>query len=296
MQSEFGPSKTKDFKVSDDLRRFKQRSTVYFSKLTAFEKYCVFRYTIGSGSINLKLITGDISSNAKYWVYLFFLYLHNTVESLAVKNYDLPKEFSKYLQFFKDPKKFNDLDINSQKVIVKEIIDRYTIFFQKIILKAPAVGGKGIDVYKVATKYPGLPSTEPGQFKPTSVLQLPFNSTTVSSDFNFAPFITGDSSVLFTIHISRGSRVLYVPKLFHAYPFEDEVILPHSCIFNIYKYTESVLNYVDPADVNLIELQNKDNIKMGSVYEINEYVPCKGSTCFIRSRPFTIFTTNYVDP
>jgi len=98
------------------------------------------------------------------------------------------------------------------------------------------------------------------------------------------------------VHIPKGSKILYVPELYHAYTFEHELILPKDCTFDIYDYKIGNLNYIDPSTININMLQPADNISMGSVYEINESLPCGNDKCQILSRSFNILECNYINP
>jgi len=316
---ELGPQSSNDHVISESLRVHMLNCESYISsKLSSFDKYIVWRYTIGSASVNNFLITGKLSENGVYWTYLFFKYWDNTVKKLSdlkgndFYDYDLPSDFGVFFEYFKDTKNYLS-SIDKENIAVK-ILNLYVLNLQRIILNSPEVLGEGFDLYKVASKYPGLPETnnkfrdssfqtntefrDPSlNFKSTQIKQLPFNSTTFSKEFNFAPFISPTAeSILFIIHIPKNSKILYVPDLYHAYTFEHEFILPKDCTFDIYNYHVGKLNYIDPATVNINLLQPKDNISMGSVYELNESLPCKDSVCKILTKKFNILECNYVSP
>jgi hypothetical protein len=296
-----GPQSSIDHVISESLRVHMQNCESYVSsKLSSFDKYIVWRYTIGSASINSFLITGKIFNNAVYWTYLFFQYWNNTVKKLSDLNesnfydYDLPNDFGLFFDYFKNPEYY--LESIDNENIAEQILNLYILNLQRIILNSPEVLGEGFDLYKVSSKYPGLPETN-DNFQRTEIQQLPFNSTTFSKEFNFVPFISPNSdSVLFVIHIPKNSKVLYVPDLYHAYTFEHEFILPKDCTFDIYDYNIGKLNYIDPSTVNINLLQSKDNISMGSVYELNESLPCKNDICQILTRDFNILECNYINP
>ena len=298
---ELGPQSSKDHIISESLRIHMQNCEAYVSsKLSSFDRYIIWRYTIGSASVNIYLITNQISSNAVYWTYFFFQYWDNTVKKLSdlkddnFYDYDLPEDFGEFFEYFKDPKSYLS-SINKEQIAIN-IIDLYVSNLQRIIINGPEVLGEGFDLYKVATRYPGLPETN-DRFVKNQIKQLPFNSTTFSKEFNFAPFISPTAdSILFVIHIPKGSKILYVPELYHAYTFEHELILPKDCTFDIYDYKISNLNYIDPSTVNINMLQPADNISMGSVYEIDESLPCGNDKCQIFTRLFNILECNYVNP
>jgi len=296
-----GPQSSENHIISESLKIHMQNCELYVtSRLSQFDKYIVWRYTIGSASVNNYLITRMISDNAVYWVYLFFHYWDNTIKKLSdvqesnFYDYDLPDDFGVFFDYFKDPVSY--MYLNNREVIAEQVIQLYILNLQRIILNSPKVLGDGFDLYKVASKYPGLP--EPNDnFSRTQITQLPFNSTTFSKEFNFAPFISPVvDSILFVIHIPKNSNVLYIPELYHAYPFEHEFILPKDCIFDIYNYYNGKLNYIDPSTININLLQPNDNISMGSVYEINESLPCGNNQCQILQRNFNILECNYINP
>lgn len=298
-----GPSSTTDHVISDPLRIHMQNCNEYVSsKLTKFERYIVWRYTIGSGSVNRYLISKNISNDSLYWTYLFFKYWDNTVKKLSdveeseYYSYELPEDFGIFFDNFKDPESYLKLSYTNRKDIAKKIIELYIVNLQRIILNSPDVLDDGFHVYKVASKYDGLPQTNIN-FQPTNLKQLPFNSTTYSKEFNFIPFINPNvDSVLFDIHVSKHCKILYVPELYHAYGFERELIMPKDCFFDIYNYDIGELNYITVDSVNINELQEKKNISMGSVYEINEYMPCKNSQCEVFSEYFNFLISNYKNP
>lgn len=280
--------------INKDLLKFMERCDLYIANLSDFDKYCVWRYTIGSGAINNQLIFDKLSDNGPRWTYLFFLYWKNTFKD---NKSSIPTSFSKWKVYFNDPRKLSTSSQDIQKKVSSDLIDKYIDHLEKIILKAPSVEGSGFYVYKVARYYPQLPKPNHQEFKPERVLQLPFNSTTISPNFNFAPFVALESDCcLFKIHMPKGSKCLYIPDIYHAYPFEKEVLLPFGCIFDIKKFSNIEFNYVEPGQVKIVNLQPLSNIMMGPVYDIDEYNPCTYGSCLIRSKPFGIYETKYVSP
>lgn len=286
----YGPNPTEKYTNNSALNKFIDSSIKYVSSLNPFYKYCLWRYTIGSASINSRLIFGKMSDNSPYWTFLFFLYYHNTNPTVG----NLPRMFLPFYEYFRNPISYNALALDKQMEIAQGVIIAYTASLQAILLEAPKTTGS-FRVFKVSSYYPQLPKE--GDPLPVSVLQLPFNSVTVSPYFNFAPFISPTvDCCLFDIEIPAGSSCVYVPSDFHAYNFEHEIILPHHCIFNIQNISRTILNYIDPANVNIVMLQPKDKIQLGNVYAINEYTPCKVGSCLIQQRPFTLYSAVYVNP
>lgn len=280
----FGPSPVQHYNYKNALLQHQRQCISYVSKLPPFDKYCIFRYTIGSASVNSQLIFLKQSDNSVRWTYLFFLFYHNTFG-----NKYLPKFMLKYDKFFLNPKSYN-LD-KEKKEIAFDVIRFYIGVLQYIILNSPPTPGE-FSVFKVASEYPALPKK--GEPLPVNVLQLPFNSTTVSPYFNFAPFIKPDSTCcLFNITIPKGSKCLYIPTEYHAYPFEHEIILPYHCIFTVNKIEDGTLNYIDPTTVNIIKLKDEKDIVMGNVYILDEYFPCGQRQCQMQRKRFTIYDCSY---
>lgn len=276
------------------LLQFIQNCTTYIGNLAPFKQYIIWRYTIGSASINTRLIFGKLSDNSKYWCYLFFKYANNTFGNDT--SY-LTKYFKKYSMYFSDPESFNKLATEKQ---IEDILNLYTGELYGIIVSGPRPK-KAIQVFKVASKYPGLP--DPLDFQEASVPQVPFNSTTIDPHFNFALFVSketlGDGKIgccLFDIVIPKGVPCLYIPKEYHAYPWENEVLLPPNSIFNIKSAMLSTLNYVFPDDINIVKVQNPQDIVMGPVYEVDTYKPCKYQSCMVRKKPFYTFLTMLSGP
>ena len=279
----YGPQKTQNYNYNDSLLKFMQSCDEYVARLAIFNKFIIWRYTIGSASVNYVLIFNKIGDNAPRWTYLFFKYHNNTFGGKQID-----QDFKDFKWYFINPEAFNNLSLNEQIRISSTIINKYIKRLQNIILGAPKTTGK-FHVFKVAPSYPGLPSR--GSSLPVDVLQLPFNSTTINPYFNFAPFIASNADGnLFDITIPSGSVCLFIPQDYHAYNFELEIILPFGSKFHITNIRQSNFDYVDPKSVNTVTVQNVNKIIVGPVYEINEYVPCTNG-CIIQEKPFTVYDT-----
>lgn len=280
MQS-YGPKIVEKYVNSGALIKFIDDCTKYIEKLPDFNRYCIWRYTIGSASINSYLILGKLSDNSTQWIYLFFKYYKNTFGKAKV----LPKGWNKWFKYFDNPQASKNLSDSDKR----DIIIQYIFTLQNIIKNGPKPTGT-FHVFKVASPYPQLP--KPEDKLPVEVLQLPFNSTTINPYFNFAPFINpANTCCFFDIEVPKGANCLYIPQELHAYPFEREIILPTNCIFRIENIRTGILDYVDSTSVNPVMVQPKDNIKMGNVYELNEYYPCTSGKCDIQSKLFTVYDT-----
>lgn len=281
----YGPNLSETYTNNPALIKFMDQCTKYVAKLSEFSRYCVWRYTIGSASINSYLIFGKPSENSPQWAYLFFKYCKNS-------NITIPSSFKKYKPYFQDPEGYRKLP--NRMEIAQELISAYISLMYNIIKSAPRTPGN-FHVFKVASPYPGLPKNN--NEVPAAVLQLPFNSSTVTPYFNFAPFLSPSSSCcLFDIEVPKGSMCLFVPQEYHAYPFEMEIILPYNCIFNVTNIRKTTLNYVDPSTVKMTQVQPKTDIRMGAVYQLNEYAPCGPRGCDIKRKTFTVYDCIYGNP
>jgi len=291
-QKRYGPGSKESFTVPEPTRKFIQSCTKYVASLPLFSRYLVWRYTIGSASVNTFLIFGEIKNptNAIHWCYLFCLYWKNTINLTSGDDKPMvPLEWRKWSKYFLRPNDLKAMKESDALLVVKPFLRLYADQLQAIILKCPPVK-KGFHVYKVAGNYPGLPESE--KDVPKSVTQLPFNSTTITPQFNFALFSPPDATGnLFHVHLPKGSRVLYIPSEYHAYPFEQEIILPMGSVFTIYGSYQGSLNMIDPKTVQMIKLQEADKIAMGPVNDVKPYDPCKEGRCVINTKEFRIFST-----
>lgn len=290
----YGPGSELTHSIPVALRGHIIRCTKYVASLSLFEQFIVWRYTAGSQPVNAYLISGKVddlpySSN---WCYWFFLYWHNT-EKANGGPAPIHEMFRVLRRFFTKPDSFLSLT-TTMAAVTEQVIRIYARLLQRLILNAPPVQ-EGFHVYKVASDYPGLPSS----FKdvPKVVPQLPFNSTTINPHFNFAPFIGGSEAKgnLFDLRIPKGSHVLYVPSEFHAYPFQKEIILPHGARFVISSVHKRLLSLIDENSVNMVKLQEPDGeASMGPFYELNDYEPCKGDgVCKVEKKRFTVFVGDF---
>ena len=294
---ELGPSEQNRIVRNPSLTDFITECNQYVGKLALFKRYIVWRYTIGSASINYRLIFGSLSPNTPYWVFLFFKYFKNTVFGLtgkAVNKTHLQPPFYKFLKFFNDPGSYSKLDTNTKSNVTEEIMKLYDAMLMSILKDSPTVRGNGFDVYKVSSYYPALPDIN--NFEPTLVEQMPFNSVTVNNQFNFEPFVAKDKdSFIFKINIPGKTKgILYVPTDLHAYSFEHEIILPYGIKFFIESFKVENINYIPPTDVNVDLVQDKNNTMMGNTYVLNEYAPCNGIGCHISKKPMVVFNSKYI--
>ena len=96
--------------------------TEYLSNLSLWKKFIVWRYTLGSGSVNARLIGIDKLENNFYWAKNFF-------KSYNWKYYGIKaieKPFQKYEDYFKNPNLLKEGD-----PMIRKLIDEYIITKKK---------------------------------------------------------------------------------------------------------------------------------------------------------------------
>lgn len=280
--------------ISNNVRRHILKCNGYVSSLPLISQYCIWRYTAGSASVNMYLITGNITANAKYWAYLFFKLAANSIK-MTGESWDLG-EFSKYKAMIDDP------DGSKSQIttdVAEDVIKIYISVLTGILNNCPVVDG-WIRVYKISSKYPGLPEklekNSYGDNIPVAIPQAPFNSSTIDDGFNFSLFAAkdaygqpiGDGSIFWKLYLEPGTRgCLYIPDHLHSYGFEKEILLNRGLVFSIETITNNAtLGYVDQRTVTMDNFQRStdgsnaiDKISMGSVYQPNTYFPCGSAPC-----------------
>lgn len=284
----YGPSSKDKWIVTPPLSQLIKDCTKYVSNLSPFKQYLIFRFTLGSASVNRLLIglppTDQSISNQNYWVFLFFDYFHQT--GIA----EIEQPYKKYAPYFRDPPLFRQLSIQAQSKISTALLKEYIEDLQTLILKAPATTGP-IEVFKVAGEYPDLPSKT--DFHPKKVKQLPFNSTTINPQFNFAPFLSPEADCcFFVLKIPKGSHVLYVPSEYHAYPFEHEIFLPVGCTFNLKQHAiDPDFKYIPQEQAKINTIQKFGHYQIGPVFEL-----APDNENLIRSKKMNLFKGTYIKP
>ncbi len=228
----------------------------YMAGLSVWKQYLIWRYTLGSGQVNLSLIGVPNQENLVYWVFYFFKYY-------SYEQRWIEEPFRKYLMYFKSPKTFLQVPRPKQKTIINDVIGSYISAIQEIILSAPKLMSP-VTVYKISSIY------DPRLLDPVSnmytVPQKPFNSTTYDPEFEFGYFLADNQpSVLWRIDIPKGSHILAVNPIYHAYPFEKEIILPHGVNFDVLDRTDTILEYIKKSELKLETVQ-KSPFVIGEVY------------------------------
>jgi hypothetical protein len=100
----------------------------------------------------------------------------------------------------------------------------------------------------------------------------------------------GSDCCFFVLTIPKGSHVLYIPTEYHAYPFENEILLPHGCTFNLTQHAiDPQFQYITMESVQVI--QSKSQFTVGPVYELDpSHVPT------VKSKAMNLFKGSYVAP
>lgn len=208
---------TETNKHNQQLLRLKSQE--YITSLDPWKQFILFYYTLSSSQINKMLILGIKSDNTRFknWVKGFIKSIK--VNNLTDNIYAIP-----YLEFSDN---------------YRYIIYKYIVELQIILLNAPVLS-KPIYIYKTTYGiYPKLPTEiictdKKLKCKPVPVIQYPFNSTTLDEEFDFSRFYDQKSyCCYYVIYIPEGNPILHISKHIHAFPYQDEVLLPFGSSFNV---------------------------------------------------------------
>lgn len=232
------------------------RHTQYMSSLSYWDLYIVWRYTNGSGQVNAFLLGFSDPVKLVIWVRQFFQYYN-------IEKHGIPSgEFRKFNVYFLNPAKFR---MNEYfRDTAKQVMQIYISALQKIITNAPPLRDNVV-VYKASNPYPLMPHEL--NSVPYSLPQVPFNSASYDPQMNYGMFLSSDSQwALFEIMLPIGSRVLFINPVYHSYPFEKEVLIPHSVIFDVYRIDNVMLDVVDRNNYKIDDAQITNNGR----YEIGE--------------------------
>jgi hypothetical protein len=254
-----GPGSSTDFIITPAISETLLDHTSYVSNLSLWDKFLIWRYTLGSGAINFSLVGIAKDDQISFWCYQFF-------KSWRYPPKYIHSRFRPYLRYFENPK---ELLYRSDKLsISKSIISKFIHQLERIILSAPR-NHSPFYVYKVSSKYPELPEESTLSVN-SIVFQKPFNSTTYNPQFNFAPFIAEDATCcLHKILIPKGSRMLLIPSEFHAYPHEMECLLPFGSSFKVESITNNIFFYIPKEQQRFILTQNLNDLRIGQVYLVD---------------------------
>lgn len=278
-----GPASSTKFKLTAAISEALLEHTKYVSNMSLWNRFLIWRYTLGSGSLNLELIGIAKDDQKLFWTYNFFKSYNYDIK-------DVGKKYEKYGKYFGSKNALSYLKSSDRESIADYVITNVIVDIEKIILGAPVIK-KEFEVYKVSTKYPGLP--EDNELDMTHIVhQKPFNSTTYNPQFNFAPFIAEDSTCcLHKINIKKGSKVLMIPSEYHAYPMELECLLPFNSAFKVKEVREEDFDYIPKENQKFIEVQDMDKLVIGQVYM---YDPLADNR--VRSKKLTYYISEYINP
>lgn len=280
----FGPGGNVFLKLTEELSDLLRSHARYLSNLPIWDQYLVWRYTLGSGAITKKLVTGKPDENDVGWTYYFF----NSYNTDHYGSGNIGYPYQRYQRYFENPKSYLGLPKPKQDDIAKFIIRRYVEDLERIILNAPPTPGE-ITVFKASGPYPGLPIDTPsGKLfnNGLNVYQKPFNSTTYDPEFNFYPFLGPNKCCLHQIIIPACSRVLAITPPFHAYPHERELLLPFGSTFEITSIDKILVNMIPPENQTYIKIQKSPYV-IGEVYRIDPKASYDPETYEVR-----LFTSN----
>lgn len=230
----------------------------YQMKLSFWNKFVVWSYTIGSGTMNTILVTGTVDEES---LRIWFERVVDTYIQVSDGLVELPKSYEKFTPFF----------LKTSVASPQDQLEFITLFsrnLQKIILSAPATTGE-ITVYKASSPYPGLTVG--------NVYQRPFNSTSFRMDMNFSMFLPASGGCcMHKLELQKGVNCLFISPLLSAYPYECEVLLPYGITFKVL-YTSKVRLQTPLGKESTWNLLQKGNISLGPVYDYNYKNECSRS-------------------
>ena len=265
MKGGIGPSGKDKWVINANVIEFMRDCTRYVLGLSVWKQYLIWRYSFGSGALNRCLIGIRGDSNLKLWVYFVGKFWKDMIETPQYQGSQIDESMEMWQSLILNPKailKMSDDDpalVDFAYDIAKDL--------NSVILGAPAVK-YDFEVIKVTTSYPDLP--DPNHFKPKSVPQKPFNSTTLDAELNFGYFLADDKdNFAIALTIPKGSHVLHIPDIITAYPWETEVLLPFGCSFYIDAYDEGVVPYYQKTDEFTRQVQNEP-FTIGPVFEVDQ--------------------------
>ena len=258
-----GPAGQDKLLITPGLSDLIRSHVKYISNLSLFDQFIIWRYTLGSGQVNLTLIGHSDETKVFYWIYNFFR--HYNIDHYGRDQ--IPYPFNRWLDLFISPKNYLAYGDITKKIIANQIINAFVNHLESIILSAPPTPAD-ITVYKVNSPYPELP-TELSYGNDVVVYQKPFNSTTYDPQLNFAPFLAPDNCCCFIeILIPKGSKVLSIDPSLHAYPHEREILLPFGSKFDIYHVDQHTLTYIPQEKQPFVQVQQIPFV-LGEVYRLD---------------------------
>lgn len=291
MQSDitYGPNGNVGMIITSELSDLLISHAQYQSNLPHWDKYLIWRYTLGSGTVTRKLVgVTEKDANDEYWIYQFFKYFN--IEKYGLGEIGYP--FRQYRDFFERPDEYLKLPEKEKTKIQVEILNLFPRELERIILASPPTKGP-IKVYKVSGPYGGLPLEQPIGTEFSNgfqTYQKPFNSTTYDPQLDFGPFLGTSTCCFYEIEIPECSRVLAISPIIHAYPHENEILLPFGSTFKISSVNQVNLNTVRSDKVKYVRTQKPPYV-LGQVYR-----PDPTQFQYLETRQVRIFEADLVTP
>lgn len=248
--------------------------TKYLVNLPLWKQYVVWRYTMGSATLNNYLLGRLNDANPQLWTLYFFSYYNYKLYGED----NIGKRYKHLTSYFRNPEHYWKLDAGSQDEITQYILKNFAEELNSIILNAPETQ-EDITVFKSSTPYDDLPGANDAVYdRGVAVNQRIFNSTTYDSELNFRKFL-GAKCCLFELSIPKGSRVLAIAPTLHGYPHEHEILLPFStkrdpCSFLISESKKITINLPLDTEGELVAVQEEPFV-IGEAYRESNRV-CKG--------------------
>lgn len=260
--------------------------TKYEYQLSLWDRYLIWLYTTGSSSPN-SYLTGTLEEPyARRWAFRLFSYYNYQHYGLD----QIQPPFSKYRSFFIEPNRYLDLPEQEAYQFAQLLLCFFDVRLEEIILGAPRTTGE-ITVYKANSLYPGLPTVLP--FEGHAIVeQKPFNSTTYDPQLNFAPFMSPNATCCMSvIRIPSGSSVLYISSTIHAYPNENEILLPFGCNFDVDNIYQDTLDYIPADKQKFITTQQGPPYVIGELFRLNQT-----SLSDVQTKTLTFYSITLIAP
>lgn len=197
---------------------FKKQCKDYLKGRSDWERYLLTWYTEWSSNFNNFLLGKDISSTLSS--------TKDSIQNFIDENPDAAMS-EIYIDFVDDP---------DGKDLLSQVYEEITWDIQNVINNAPTTTQPFLVVKTTHFQYPGLPRSETQLG--VEVRQHLFNSTTLNVGYNLDDFLDLKAKCCyFILYIPAGNNVLYISDDIHAYPDQEEVLLPYECSFQFIDYT-----------------------------------------------------------
>lgn len=231
----------------------------YQMNLPLWDKYILWSYSLGSGTINSYLLNTLDEDSLLIWTRRILYTYQN------IKNIVLPQKYDRYKKIFAEKtSSYSDVKFRS---FSHKLVALIAEDVQRIILASPQIKAD-IIVYKASSKYP--------QLKIGNVEQKLFNSTSYKVNMDFSMFLPeGGFCCMHKIVLKKGINSLILSPCLSAYPDEAEVILPYDITLEV-KYISTMTLHIPLAEdyEKFIEIQYQP-YTIGNVYDYNHKVECR---------------------